>query len=99
MKLFRMKKSLLLFSWAAITSGFMACSDDEPTPIPLVNIQEINNLYSVRMFSYNGVETEASGVTFKFLNGTPISTDMIYEADMEMKLPISIRTSTFFRPY
>jgi hypothetical protein len=94
LKLFRMKKSLLLLSWAAITSGFMACSDDEPTPIPLVNIQEINSLYSVQMFSYNGVETEASGVTFKFLNGTPISTDMIYEADMEMKLPISIRTST-----
>lgn len=98
-----MKKILLSILWLAILTGFTSCHDDDPVAtVELVNVQKLNNRFATQIFSYDGIETETSNITFEFLNGTPSYSDVIHEADLEMTLPakyqISTTASEFYAP-
>ena len=98
-----MKKILSFMLWATALTGFISCSDDDPVAsVELVNVQKLNNRFATKIFSFDGMETDASGTTFEFLNGTPAYSDVIHEADLEMTLPakyqISTTESQFYAP-
>ena len=86
-----MKKLLL---WTLVLSGLISCSEDPPTPVSLMNIQEINNRFATKIIAFDGIEAEVSDISFEFLNGTPSLMEEIHEADLNMTLPGNLRTST-----
>ena len=73
-----------------------SCSEETDTPISveLMDIQEINSRFAKKIISFDGIETEVSNVPFELLSEIPLNTEGIYEADLEMLLPGSLRTST-----
>lgn len=89
-----MKKIFTLFLWTSMMFGFISCSDDEPTPTSLMNIQKINNRFATKIFSFDGMKLETKDIEFKFLNGTPLVSDVIHEAELELCLAANVRTST-----
>lgn len=86
--------------WATLLTGFTSCSDDDPVAsVELVNVQKLNNRFATKIFTFDGMEADASCVTFKFLNGTPAYADVIHEADLEMTLSARYQISTTEQPF
>lgn len=87
----QMKKFLF---WAFISACFISCSDDEKV-VPLLDIPStLNDTSAKKVFAFDGMTTEVSTVTFEMLSSVNPNNGDVYEAEMEMTLPVSIRTST-----
>ena len=90
----------LTFVALAVPTFFLPCltscseETDTPVSVELMDIQEINSRFAKKIISFDGIETEVSNVPFELLSEIPSGTEGIYEADLEMLLPGSLRTST-----
>lgn len=86
-----MKKHLL---WTLIAACFVSCSENENVVPPLDIPSSLNNTSAKKVFSFDGMNTDASNITFEMLSAINPNNGNVYEAEMEMTLPVSIRTST-----
>lgn len=96
-----MKKHSLLFLCIVTTMCFSSCNNDEKITPPL-NISEKlidYNSSSKKIFSFDGMDVEVSNIKFDMLSSSTQSNGEIYEAEMEMTLPVSIRTGITSNTY
>ena len=92
-----MKKFLLLGVLASMC--FVSCSEDEKV-VPPLDIPSTLNSPSVKtVLCFDGMEGELSNVKFELLTGINDSNGEVYEAEMEMTLPESVRTETTSMTY
>ena len=92
-----MKKILLLGALASMC--FISCSEDEKVVPPLdipstLNSSAVNSSAVKKVFSYDGMNVDFSSITFEVLSAINSNKGEVYEAEMEMTLPGSIRTET-----
>lgn len=74
---------------------FSSCNNDEKITPPLdISSKLINNSLAKKIFSFNGMDVEISNIQFEMLSASTQKNGEIYEAEMEMTLPVSIRTET-----
>ena len=76
-----------------------SCSEDEKVVPPLDIPSTLNNSSVKKMFCFDGMEGELSNVKFELLSAINESNGKVYEAEMEMTLPMSIRTETATMTY
>ena len=92
-----MKKFLLL--GVLTTMCFVSCSEDEKVVPPLDIPSTLNNSSVKKMFCFDGMEGELSNVKFELLSAINERNGKVYEAEMEMTLPVSVRTETTSMTY
>ena len=71
-----------------------SCSEDEKVVPPLDIPSTLNNSSVKKVLCFDGMEGELSNVKFELLTAINESNGEVYEAEMEMTLPVSIRTET-----
>ena len=76
-----------------------SCSEDEKVVPPLDIPSTLNNSSVKKVLCFDGMEGELSNVKFELLTAINESNGEVYEADMEMTLPMSIRTETASMTY
>lgn len=86
-----MKKLLLC---TLIAACFVSCRENENVVPPLDIPSTLNNTSAKKVFSFDGMNTDASNITFEMLSAINPNNGNVYEAEMEMTLPVSLRTST-----
>lgn len=89
-----MKNYSLLFLSVVTAMCVFSCDNDEKITPPLDIPNVINNSSAKKVFSFDGMEVNAPNIKFDLLSSPNQKSGKIYEAEMEMTLPVSIRTST-----
>lgn len=92
-----MKNYSLLFLSLATAMCVCSCDNEVAPPLDIPNV--INNPYAKKVFSFDGMEVNAPGIKFDLLSSPNQNSGEIHEAEMEMTLPVSIRTSTTSQTY
>ena len=96
-----MKKLNYFFMFVALVmstfflQSLTSCSNSEEEIVtPPLDIQKTlhNYTWMKKIFSFDGVETEFDGFEFEMLSVINESNGIVSEAEMELKLPTSIRT-------
>lgn len=76
-----------------------SCSDEEKVTPPLDILSTLNNSSVKKVLHFDEMEGGLSNVKFELLTAINESNGEVYEAEMEMTLPVSIRTETASMTY
>lgn len=93
-----MKKHLFLFAGILTMICFSSCNNEEVAP-PLDIPSSLFDVNVKKVFSFDGMNADGSNITFKMLSPVAQENAKVYEADLEMTVPVAIRTSIDSKTY